>query len=384
MSPIRRLSGCCSDFMIVAATKQCVAPSSSGISLQALARSTSGSQSRQSSSTSRAVAQIADSAASPAQQSGQWAHLRHPVEARRRVVDGLGQRGSHVRAAEGDDVPDLAHPAVLELGGLIAGAAGNQAAHRVADHRDLVDLDRPFRHQLLKQLGQRPPILGDMATGVVTNVHGGEAQIPGQPGSVRPAVLGRPPAPGKLRSHQPVDEDDDFPGRLREGSGEVGAAAGHDLPSTRTDIGSWSTLRLRSSSSPIKPSITAITPPPSGLGDSDRCGRWPLTSAFPAARPTDVAQRPIPLYTALEMASCITRGIPRPTWLNTRVAIAPWKSPIPSTPRASSSKVRLVMARSSSPSAKSPSVRSGWYSSSPRVPSAASRSLLSVHATGAA
>ena len=51
-SPSSRATGCFGLSMIVAATKQCVAPSSSGTSLQAAARKASGSQSRQSSSTS--------------------------------------------------------------------------------------------------------------------------------------------------------------------------------------------------------------------------------------------------------------------------------------------------------------------------------------------
>ena len=51
-SPSIRATGCFGLSMIVAATKQCVAPSSSGTSLQAAARRTSGSRPRQSSSTS--------------------------------------------------------------------------------------------------------------------------------------------------------------------------------------------------------------------------------------------------------------------------------------------------------------------------------------------
>ena len=54
-SPNSRPRGCSRSRVIVAATKQCVAPSSSGTSAQAAARRASGSRPSQSASTSAAV-----------------------------------------------------------------------------------------------------------------------------------------------------------------------------------------------------------------------------------------------------------------------------------------------------------------------------------------
>jgi hypothetical protein len=59
-------------------------------------------------------------------------------------------------------------------------------------------------------------------------------------------------------------------------------------------MGSWSTLRRRSSSSPMSPSITPMTPPPAGVGESDRCSRAPDEArAWLAARPIEFEQAPI-------------------------------------------------------------------------------------------
>ena len=82
----------------------------------------------------------------------------------------------------------------------VAGAAGDEAAHRVADQRDPLDLDRPVAHQLVQQRRERGAVLGDVAAGV-------EADEDGRDVVEQVAVVGR--APRVLGLSEAVDEDDD-------------------------------------------------------------------------------------------------------------------------------------------------------------------------------
>jgi len=58
----------------------------------------------------------------------------------------LLQGSAQVGGSQRDDVPDAPNPLLVVLIRLMRGAARHQAAHRVADQRDLPHVDGPRLH----------------------------------------------------------------------------------------------------------------------------------------------------------------------------------------------------------------------------------------------
>src|SRR3954467_5390145 len=112
-------------------------------------------------------------------------------------MDTLRERRTHMRGPERHDMPHTLDPFGTLVGGLVAGAAADEPAHRVADQRELVDLDRPGRDELTKQLGERMAVLGDMTARVVADKERRTAEVARQAGAVAvPAPAPAPPPPG--------------------------------------------------------------------------------------------------------------------------------------------------------------------------------------------
>ena len=97
--------------VIVAATKQCVAPSSSGTSVRAAARRACGSRSRQSSSTSEPWRRSRMPALRRRRNEPNGRTSGSACEAGARHVNGLRERRAHVWRAERHDVADEPGPA---------------------------------------------------------------------------------------------------------------------------------------------------------------------------------------------------------------------------------------------------------------------------------
>ena len=126
-------------------------------------------------------------------------------------------------------MPDMIDPGGAGFPAVVAGAADDQAAHRVTHQQDRVHRHRPGRHQASQQASQVVAAVGYVTAGVVPHVDRGAAEFCLQAAAVGDR-LGRPPTPGVLCLSQPVDEDLE-PGRgVREGGG--------DLLSGQADIGS--------------------------------------------------------------------------------------------------------------------------------------------------
>ena len=116
---------------------------------------------------------------------------------------------------------DLVH--ARRAGAVVAGAAGYQAANRVADQDDLVDGLVPVRHQAFEQRGQLAPVLGDVATAVVAQVHRRVPELDLHPMSVGDVAAGAQ-LPGVVGLAQAVHEDGQARLGVRIGTSEVGAA----------------------------------------------------------------------------------------------------------------------------------------------------------------
>ena len=175
----------------------------------------------------RALAQVADAGAAPAQEAPERTRLGDRVERVRGVVHALRDRRAQVRRAERDDVPDAAGPGVPGLGALVGGAARDEPAHRVADERDLLHRHGPGGDERLEQLVQRAPVLRDVAARVVADVERAAPQVLGEPLAVARAAA---EPPRVLGLHQPVEEDDEPPGRGGEGGAQGAGLRRDDAP----------------------------------------------------------------------------------------------------------------------------------------------------------
>src|ERR671931_1380011 len=101
----------------------------------------------------------------------------------------------------------MADPLGAALRAVVAGAARDEAAHRVAHEIDLLDRDRPRIADLLEELVERAAVLGDVAAGVVPDMDRRAPEVAGETGGV--CLAARPGAepPRELRLHEPVQED---------------------------------------------------------------------------------------------------------------------------------------------------------------------------------
>lgn len=93
------------------------------------------------------------------------------------------------------------------------------------DQRDVAHRNRPRLGQRRQQFVERMPVAGDVQSGVVPHVHGGEAQIVAEPGAVGARIgsvdgRARGSAPRRFGLAQPVDEYDEAVGRVGERLGE--------------------------------------------------------------------------------------------------------------------------------------------------------------------
>ncbi len=129
----------------------------------------------------------------------------------------LRQWRAQMRRAERDHVAHAFGPAMAAHRSVVAGAARDQAAHRMSDQRDVVDLDGPRLHQLFDQRRYRPAVLGDVHAAVVAKVHRRAAEVRGQPRAVRVARGAAAPVPVELRTHQTVQEQHHAPARVGKG-----------------------------------------------------------------------------------------------------------------------------------------------------------------------
>ncbi len=98
------------------------------------------------------------------------------------------ERSPKMRAGEHEHVAHPGHPPLA--GGLVARAARNQAAHRVADQGDLVDLYRPIPVELAEQPREITSVGADAATAVVADVDRRVAKVFLERGSVWTMPIG--------------------------------------------------------------------------------------------------------------------------------------------------------------------------------------------------
>ena len=236
-------------------TKQCFAPSSSGISLQATARSASGSRSFQSSSTSDPRRRSRMPPLRRRRKRLIAARLGQQVERRAAQVDDLLERRAPVRRPERDDVADAAAPSRAALGRLVRGAARDEAAHRVPDERDLADLDRP---------------VGDASRSSRSDSGGRSRRSGGR------CCSGRTRASSRTRRRAGCRSSARAPTRTRSPSGRGGRrplagrrrsldADGRAVDADRHRL--RSSFRSASSVSPISPLTIAMTAAPRGVSE---------------------------------------------------------------------------------------------------------------------
>ena len=203
-------------------------------------------------------------------------------------------------------------PGRAVLGREVAGAARDEPAHRVPDERDLGDLDRPGGDQGLEQVGERAPVLGDVAAAVVADVDRACSRARARaacrrargPGAGRAASRPRCPS-GRGRRRRAAGWR---PGRR---AASASRSSGTGRPSTRIEIGSWSGLRSRSRRSPTRPLSAARPRPPGSVAESGRCGRGRRATTASAPRPSAAVAPPRAPTTPSATLSCTKRiGLP--------------------------------------------------------------------------
>ncbi len=99
---------------------------------------------------------------------------------------------------------------------VVAGAAGHQSAHAVADVDQLFDRTRPRRDQRRQPVGQFAAVAGDVAAAVVTEADRRVPPIAGQ----RPAQPAAGARPAGVAQTQAVDKQQQPAGRVRQGRGQ--------------------------------------------------------------------------------------------------------------------------------------------------------------------
>ena len=97
---------------------------------------------------------------------------------------------------------------------VVAGAPRHQATHRVPDQGDLIHGHRPRRDAASSRSSSSPPVLGDVAAGVVANVQRGVPELTRQAEAVGHMPV-RPQRPGVLGPSEPVHEHHHPRARLR-------------------------------------------------------------------------------------------------------------------------------------------------------------------------
>ena len=103
----------------------------------------------------------------------------------------------------------------------------------MADQREVGDLDRPRREDLLEELRQGAAVLGHVAAAVVADEDGRHRDVRCEPARVGPAAAGGAEAPRELGLHQPVEEHD--PGRRSGERGRQRPRLGRDGPPGRAN-----------------------------------------------------------------------------------------------------------------------------------------------------
>ena len=186
-------------------------------------------------------------------------------------------------------MPHPGHPPMAAGVTLVARAAGDQPAHRMADQRDLGDLDWPVRHHGLQQLGHARPVVGHVEARVAAHVQRrvGPEDQPAGPRRVGLPVVGlTEQAPGEVALAQPVDETTTF--GVVSGSSSASSVTDTSRPRWRRVISSSSARSSLSRSLPRTPFSAARAKAP--RGESPRAGapgrlRRAADARHPRARP---------------------------------------------------------------------------------------------------
>ena len=163
-----------------------------------------------------AVAQVGDAGA---------AHLAEPAEGggvKRLAEDHIDpiadpfERRAMVGRSEKDELLELAPPRVARRLGVETGAAGDEAAHAVADDDEVFDLDRPGGDQRLQRLGEGAAVQRDVQAGIVGERDRRIAEVAGERRAMV-VVLARPL---QVAHAEPVHEHGELAGRVGKRFGE--------------------------------------------------------------------------------------------------------------------------------------------------------------------
>ena len=121
-----------------------------------------------------------------------------------------------MRRAEKDDLLELFPPRMALRLGDEAGAAGDEAAHAVADDDELLDFRRPGGDQRLQRLGEGAAVDRDVQAGIVGEIDRRIAEVAGE----RRAMIVVLARPLQVAHAEPVQEDGELARRLGERLGE--------------------------------------------------------------------------------------------------------------------------------------------------------------------
>ena len=349
-SPISRADRVARVARDVAATKQCVAPGSSGTSAHAAARSASGSRPSQSLSTSEP-----------------WRRSRMPALRRRRK-----RRTGASRAPRGGRARRSARPGPAARPGAACRARRRGGRGRPTPVRARAAWWQALRAtrppiecptsaicststghaavSSLEQVGERAAVVRDVAAAVVADVERRAAEV-----AREPRAVGRPAAepPRVLGLHQAVDEHDEARRRRREGRARRRPARAHGRARRRAPPSAAASAEpSRSSASPPRPfehgqrrraarvCRDSGRPSPASRTAQGLVGAVPRQRrARPARRVGAVGDRVVRDRTGRRV------GPQRP---KTRRAIASWTPPMPPAPPPSSAAASRASARSSS------------------------------------
>src|SRR5262249_784812 len=117
-----------------------------------------------------AVAQIGDAGAAQHAEGRERRAVGRPAQRALDEVAGALERRAEVRRAPEDEGREAAQPRVARGRGGVAGGAGDQAAHAVADDDDFRGGDGPIAHQRLERRREVAAIRGNGTAAVVANV----------------------------------------------------------------------------------------------------------------------------------------------------------------------------------------------------------------------
>jgi hypothetical protein len=148
-----------------------------------------------------AISEVGDARATHPPEPGQRGRVRALFEEQVEFLPAALQRRAMVRRSEKEQFPELPWPSMQGDCAIVARAARDEPTHAVADDAQILQRHRPFRDQILQQIGEGAAVCRNIESAVVVQIDGGIAEVAGQ----CRAVVVPLPLPFPVVHERPVD-----------------------------------------------------------------------------------------------------------------------------------------------------------------------------------